>query len=133
MKRKVKTFLRKIGLLTKGQRRHSRVMAETYRTTPRGRWNHSFRFQRVEVSTFECPFRPVLILDDVARCHGDSSEPICQGCARRLQMDHDDPPRQYPHINKRPTTKMSCSLFVQPRKGALHVSNRIDQGSLPPT
>ena len=64
---------------------------------------------------------PALILNDLARCHGDFQSAICTRCARLLQMDFDDIRRQYPHISKRPTTKTSCDTFLHPRERSAHV------------
>jgi hypothetical protein len=42
------------------------------------------------------------LLSDIARCMGDSFDPLCQTCARRQQLYRDDPLRWYHYMDVTP-------------------------------
>jgi hypothetical protein len=58
---------------------------------------------------------PQLIRSDEARCYGDGSAK-CQRCARRVQLDRDDPARWYPQMQVAPV-RGACVYEIPIPKG----------------
>lgn len=53
---------------------------------------------------------------DVSRCHGDggvSPETKCHRCARREQLQHDDPTRWFPVMFASPRIDGSCPHWIR--------------------
>jgi hypothetical protein len=44
----------------------------------------------------------VKLLSDIARCLGDSFDPLCQTCARKQQTWRDDEAKEYPYMDAAP-------------------------------
>jgi hypothetical protein len=53
------------------------------------------------------------LLADVSRCYGDTGAPICQTCARRIQMAHDDPQGHYSYAVRWPSLEGECLDWIE--------------------
>lgn len=53
------------------------------------------------------------LLADISRCHGTPEAPICQNCARRIQMAHDASTRWYSYLAQKPDTDGTCSYWIE--------------------
>lgn len=55
----------------------------------------------------------MVLLADIARCHGTPDAPICQTCARRVQMAHDGSTRWYSYMTQKPDPDGTCRHWIE--------------------
>jgi len=53
------------------------------------------------------------LASNISRCRGCSVATLCATCARREQLQHDDPERWYPLMSLRPKDDGSCAFHVR--------------------
>lgn len=56
------------------------------------------------------------LLSDVSRCHGDKFHPKCQTCARKIQIELDDPSAWFPYMSSAITLDGACLFYLKYEK-----------------
>ena len=53
------------------------------------------------------------LLADIARCYGPPDAPLCQTCARRIQIAHDAHQRWYVYMAREPDQDGTCPAWIE--------------------